>query len=175
MVSSDRTATFLCLVFFSVLGLGALPFLVTGPYFIFQGLPRRALLECDRIEPSQVSCESTLQVLGRTVRKTVVKPVEAVVVEQQTDDLVTLYGLSLMTQDAQVPFGLYTAQSAQAEVLAAGLNSFLQNPAQPTFTVQQRQTQWNGLIVGGGFIGLSLLFLGGIWQVSRSKPAVRSD
>jgi hypothetical protein len=142
-----------------IFGLCTLPFLVTGPYFIFQGLPHEATLKCDRVQSVWVKCTTTDKVLGWEIQEQSLNRLESVRVNEINLETGQLYQLILITRDTEIPFGLITSQQEKIQATASRLNTFIKNSTQPTQVIEQRQTQWNGLIVGSGFIALSVFIL----------------
>lgn len=142
-----------------VFGLFTLPFLLTGPYFIFQGLPYQATLKCDRVESVWVQCQTTDKVLGWKIQEKSLDRLKAVRVEEIDLETGQLYQLVLITRDTEIPWGLRTSEQQKIQATASRLNTFVKNSAQPTQVIEQRQTQWNGISVGSGFIALSVFIL----------------
>lgn len=142
-----------------VFGLFTLPFLLAGPYFIFQGLPHQATLKCDRVESVWVKCQTTDKVLGWKIKEQSLDRLEAVRVDEIDLETGQLYQLVLITRDTEIPFGLRTSEQEKIQATASRLNTFVKNSTQPTQTIEQGQTQWNGIIVGSGFIALSVFIL----------------
>jgi len=142
-----------------IFGLFTLPFLLTGPYFIFQGLPHQATLKCDRVESVWVKCQTTDKVLGWKIKEQSLDRLEAVRVVEINFETGQLYQLILITRDTEIPFGLITSQQEKIQATASRLNTFIKNSTQPSQVIQQRQTQWHGIIVGSGFIAFSVVIL----------------
>ena len=142
-----------------IFGLFTLPFLLTGPYFIFQGLPHQATLKCDRVESVWVKCQTTNKVLGWKIKEQSLDRLESVRVDEINFETGQFYQLVLITRNSEIPFGLITSEQEKIQATASRLNAFVKNSTQPTQTIQQRQTQWNGIIVGSGFIALSIFIL----------------
>lgn len=162
------------LVFFSIFGLFTLPFLLAGPYFIVQGLPHRATLKCDRVEPTLVNCQITNEILGWQTDKTEIDRLKSVGVKTIPVEDSELYQLVLQTPQGKTPFGLQTSDLTQAQTEAARINQFIQS-TQPTLTTQQSQTQWSGIIVGGGFLVISTFLLLVIKSTLFPEPSVVGD
>lgn len=157
-MTANTTPDAFKLVFFSIFGLFTLPFLLAGPYFIVQGLPNRSMLKCDRVEPTLVKCQITNEILGWQTGETEINQLKSVGVETIPVEDSELYRLVLQTPQGETPFGLKTSDPTQAQTEAERINQFIQS-TQPTLTAQQSQTQWSGIIVGGGFLVISTLLL----------------
>jgi len=155
---NSRKPFLISIFLYIIFGLFTLPFLLAGPYFIVQGFPHQSTLKCDRVKSVGVKCKTIDKILGWQIKEQSLERLEEVRVEETDWETGKLYQLVLITRDAEIPFGLRTSEQEKIQNVASRLNSFVKNSNQPTLVTQQSQTQWNGIIVGSGFIALSVFF-----------------
>ena len=118
-------------------------------------------LECQRVEPTQGSCQLVnSSLLGSNETKIPLNQLQSAKVDVSTDsEGDNTYGVVLLTNSGEISMSVGTSDADEKQKNAARINAFINNPEEISLHVQQDNREF-GYLLGGisGLIGAGLMF-----------------
>lgn len=137
---------------------------------------RATTLACNRVEPTQGSCEiAESSLLGFAAREISLTSLQGAEVETQTDSDGSTHRVVLLTRDEDIPFPFYYSSGYdKKQANASRINAFVNNPAEIALGIQD-DGRWFAYPFGGIFVaaGLFVISTGKVVTCSFDKTLDR--